>query len=166
MNLRTVGIRNKEPGASTLPAHPASRRLVGFGLLLSALGVSALAQYAIDWHTVDGGGGTSTGGVYSVRGSIGQADAGPVLAGDLFTVQGGFWALPVAVQPLDAPVLLIGPSDPGFATISWSPPTPGFVLQVSPTLAPPAWVNAPSGGTNPVTVPATLPTLFYRLHKP
>lgn len=37
---------------------------------------AALAQsYSIDWFTIDGGGGTSTGGVYSVSGTIGQPDA-------------------------------------------------------------------------------------------
>ena len=37
----------------------------------------AYAQtYSIDWSTIDGGGGTSTGGVYSVSGTIGQPDAG------------------------------------------------------------------------------------------
>jgi hypothetical protein len=45
--------------------------------LFSALCFAALAQYAINWHTIDAGGGTSTGGVYSVSGSIGQPDAGP-----------------------------------------------------------------------------------------
>ena len=31
-----------------------------------------LAQnYSIDWSTIDGGGGTSTGGVYTVSGTIG-----------------------------------------------------------------------------------------------
>ena len=49
--------------------------------LLPALGwllaTGALAQtYSIDWYTIDGGGGTSTGGVYSVSGTIGQPDAG------------------------------------------------------------------------------------------
>ena len=33
-------------------------------------------SYQIDWFTIDGGGGTSTGGVYSVSGTIGQPDAG------------------------------------------------------------------------------------------
>ena len=52
------------------------------GLLLSLVSafsfqLSAFSQsYAIDWHTIDGGGGTSTGGVYSVSGTIGQAGAG------------------------------------------------------------------------------------------
>ncbi len=50
--------------------------------------------------------------------------------------------------------------------ISWTPPTPGFVLQQSDSLLPAAWTNAPSGPTNPATVPATLPARFYRLFKP
>jgi hypothetical protein len=29
----------------------------------------------LDWFTIDGGGGTSTGGVYAVSGTIGQPDA-------------------------------------------------------------------------------------------
>jgi hypothetical protein len=43
-------------------------------LLLS--GICAHAQnFSIDWFTIDGGGGTSTGGLYSVIGTIGQPDA-------------------------------------------------------------------------------------------
>ena len=30
----------------------------------------AVAQYTIDWSTIDGGGGTSTGGTYQVSGTI------------------------------------------------------------------------------------------------
>lgn len=47
-----------------------------FCILHFAFCISASAQYAINWHTIDGGGGTSTGGVYAIRGTIGQPDAG------------------------------------------------------------------------------------------
>ena len=40
---------------------------------------AGLAQYSIAWQTIDGGGGTSTGGVHSVSGAIGQPDAGPTM---------------------------------------------------------------------------------------
>jgi len=126
---------------------------------------AALAQYAINWFTVDGGGGTSTGGVYTVSGTIGQSDAG-VMSGGNFTLTGGFWAFAAVVQTPGAPTLSIVASGPGQATISWSPATPGFVLQEPLSLAPASWADSPSGATNPVTVPATLPTKFYRLHKP
>jgi len=55
---------------------------------------------------------------------------------------------------------------PGQATVSWSPNTPGFVLQETLSLSPSIWVNAPSGAANPVIVSATLPTKSYRLFKP
>ncbi len=48
-------------------------------------------SYSIDWSTIDGGSGTSTGGGYSVSGSIGQPDAGK-MSGGIFTLDGGFWS--------------------------------------------------------------------------
>ena len=61
-------------------------------LVLSCLAAPALAQYTIPWHTIDGGGGTSSGGGYTLSGTIGQADAGGVLTGGAYTLVGGFWA--------------------------------------------------------------------------
>ena len=71
-----------------------------------------------------------------------------------------------SVALFSAPVLSIVPPSPGFATISWTPGTPGFMLQENLNLATTNWVNSPSGGTNPVVVPAALPAKFYRLYKP
>ena len=98
---------------------------------------SRAQQYSIDWHTIDGGGGASTGGVYSVSGTIGQPDAGGPLTGGSFSLIGGFWALPAAVQTPGAPTLGITLGVPSFTTISWSPATPGFVLQHSDSLTNP-----------------------------
>lgn len=120
----------------------------------------------MDWHTIDGGGGTSTGGVYAVSGTIGQPDAGGPMTNGQYSVTGGFWALPVAVPVPGAPTLTIVPATPGNARISWSPNTPGFVLQETPSLSVTNWVNSGSGATNPIVVPATQPTKFYRLFKP
>jgi hypothetical protein len=59
---------------------------------------SALAQaggpYDLSWSTIDGGGATfSTGGPYSLGGTIGQPDAGPAapMTGGAFSLVGGFW---------------------------------------------------------------------------
>jgi hypothetical protein len=122
--------------------------------------------YTIDWHTVDGGGGASTGGVYSVSGTVGQPDAGGPTTNGQYAVSGGFWALPMAVQVSNAPVLTILPATPGNAILSWAPNTPGFILQETWSLSPAHWTNSPSGATNPIVVPATLPTRFYRLQRP
>jgi hypothetical protein len=127
---------------------------------------SASAQYSIDWFKVAGGGGTSTNAQYSLSGTIGQPDAGGPLTNGQFSVTGGFWVLPQAVQVVGAPTLTIVPASPGHATISWSPNTPGFVLQETWSLAPANWTNSTSGSTNPITLPTTVPGKFFRLFKP
>ena len=127
---------------------------------------TVLAQYSIDWHTIDGGGGTSTGGVYSVSGTIGQPDASttPMTGGD-YSLMGGFWSL-YAVQTPGAPLLSIAAAAPGEATISWEPDASGWVLQETLSLNPTNWMNSTSGSTNPITVPSSGNTKYYRLFKP
>ena len=73
---------------------PVSRLLL-LAALLFLLASVALAQtgggYDLTWSTVDGGGYTfSTGGGYSLGGTVGQPDAG-VLSGGGYTLAGGFW---------------------------------------------------------------------------
>ena len=46
--------------------------------------------YDLSWYTLDGGGGSSSGGGYSLSGTIGQPDAGTVSGGG-YTLLGGFW---------------------------------------------------------------------------
>ena len=48
--------------------------LVMLAALVSAVGVSALGGYTLDWWSANGGGETSGAGVYSISGSIGQPD--------------------------------------------------------------------------------------------
>ena len=69
-------------------------------LFLTAASV-VLAQsggdYDLSWSTVDGGGGKfSTGGVYALGGTIGQADVGSMSGGG-YTLAGGFWSEAVSV---------------------------------------------------------------------
>jgi hypothetical protein len=60
-------------------------------LLVLMFSLSVIADYSIDWSTLDGGGGTSTGGNYSLTGTIGQHDADTVASGGDYVVSGGFW---------------------------------------------------------------------------
>jgi hypothetical protein len=140
------------------------KKLILFFGLLSP--VASFAQYSIDWSTIDGGGGTSTNGQFTLSGTIGQPDAGGPMTNGQFSVTGGFWVLPTAVQVAGAPTLKIVPATPGNASISWSPNTPGYVLQETLSLASANWTNSTSGTTNPIVVPATVPAKFYRLFKP
>ena len=130
------------------------------------LGLGICAQtYTIDWHTVDGGGGTSSGGVFTVSGTVGQPDAGLTLTGGPYSLQGGFWAL-FAIQTPGAPLLSITAAGPEQATISWEPDDPGWVLQETTSLILSNWVDAASGSANPTTVPVIGPRTYYRLHRP
>lgn len=145
------------------------KQIFALTLLSVLLGFSVTSQaqtYAINWATIDGGGGTSTGGVYSVSGTIGQPDASGPMTNGVYSVTGGFWPLPTVIQTPGAPVLSIAATSPGQATISWTPSTAGFVLQETWSLATPNWTNSTSGAANPVIVPAAVPGKFYRLFKP
>ena len=67
------------------------KALVLLVLLLFLLTSSALAgleDFSLHWWTVDGGGGTSQGGIYALSYTIGQPDAGYSTGGD-YTLTGG-----------------------------------------------------------------------------
>lgn len=79
-----------------MPESLVLKKLLIVGVLLTAGAASAQtdgpATFSIDWYTVDGGGGTSTGGSFSLSGTIGQHDAHPeAAAGGAYSLAGGFW---------------------------------------------------------------------------
>jgi hypothetical protein len=134
-------------------------------MLLLGAGPGARAQsYSIDWFTMDGGGGVSSGGSYTLSGTIGQPDAGTSSAGN-YALQGGFWPGVLVVPPGEAPAMFIQLAT-GNVTISWSPATPGFVLEVNDSVSSGSWNPTPSGSTNPVTLAVGAGAKFYRLRKP
>lgn len=150
------------------------RRLLLACLLQAVLCLVAKAQpYAIDWFTIDGGGGTSTGGVYSVSGTIGQPDAGPAMTGGNYTLTGGFWSLISVIQTPGAPTLYIRQFN-GVVTVSWEQPAAGWVLEATPTLSgqPASWQVVPAEQYQSnvtelfVTIPASENQRFYRLRRP
>jgi|SRR5215471_8442450 len=119
-------------------------------LLVSSLvlAFSARAQnYSIDWFTIDGGGGTSTGGVYSVSGTIGQPDAGH-MSGGSYTIDGGFWGIIAAIQVPGSPLLRVVLSGTNTVVVAWPAPSTGFSLQQNPAVGTTNW----SGVTNNVLV--------------
>jgi hypothetical protein len=65
------------------------------------------AQLRVDWYTIDGGGGTSSGGGLTLTGTIGQPDAGTAIGGAL-EARCGFWA----VGPAGCAVDLNGDGQP------------------------------------------------------
>lgn len=88
---------------------------ITLGLLVS-LSAGAIADYAVNWFTIDNGGArTATGGAFALSGTIGQPDAGPMLTGGSFTLVGGFWSPPRTTCPADLDGNgTIDPSDSNF----------------------------------------------------
>jgi hypothetical protein len=131
-----------------------------FGLLFS---VRSFAQpYYIDWHKVAGGGGTSTGGVYSLSGTIGQHDAGGPLTNINYFVSGGFWTI-YAVQVPGAPLLTIS-NQANQVIVFWSPSATGWTLQTNATLPAGTWGNyLGTVVNNSAMIAPPAGNLFFRL---
>jgi hypothetical protein len=106
--------------------------------LLSLLALVASAQtYSIDWHKIAGGGGTSTGGLYSISGTLGQHDASDAKSGGNYSITGGYWALINVVLTPGVTPLLIVPNGANSVKILWpDPATNTYTLQQSANLAP------------------------------
>lgn len=145
---------------------------LGLAVLLCAATPLLAQPYTIDWSTIDGGGGTSTGGVYSVSGTIGQPDAG-LMSGGNYTLAGGFWGIIAAIQTPGAPLLTITRTTTNSVLVSWPLPADGWVLEEVSALSgsPPPWSQiSPPYQTNSVlswiTVPHPVGNRYYRLYKP
>src|SRR5438874_13141795 len=105
------------------------KRLILSAVAMLLLTLTLNAQpYAIDWYKVAGGGGTSTGGVYSVSGTAGQPDAGTMTGGS-YGLVGGFWSLIAVVPTAGAPLLTIKRTTTNTVAVSWPSPSTGFLLQ-------------------------------------
>ena len=91
---------------SVVSGKPNGRRLAAafaFGVLSL---IPAHAQnFAIDWFTIDGGGGPCSGEIFYLDGTIGQPDAATA-SGGIFRIEGGFWGL---FAPGVAPAAALAP---------------------------------------------------------
>jgi hypothetical protein len=147
-----------------------SRLLVALLLLWWGTTISQAQSFSVDWFTIDGGGGTSMGGVYSVSGTVGQPDAGGAMTGESYSVTGGFWSL-FAVQTSGAPLLKIFGTATNIVVVSWSSSSLGWNLQQITNFSTTNWF-APSESVNDDTtnkfiiVNPPVGNRFYRLFKP
>src|SRR5213080_4072987 len=139
---------------------------------LLCLPVQSQAQSAgrfdLTWSTIDGGGGTSSGGQFTTSGTAGQQDAG-TLSGGNFKVEGGFWSAVTVQQLPGAPILKIKLINGGMAVLSWPLSVTGFSLQETAAVAQPnSWSATPqpivdAAAEHTVTVPAIGLVKCYRL---
>ena len=143
-------------------------------VVLAVAASSARAQsYSIDWYTIDGGGGTSTGGVYTVSGTIGQPDAGHMSGGN-YTIDGGFWGIIAAIQTPGAPTLRVVRTTTNTVVLAWPAPSTGFNLQQNAAVNNAATWGAVSSVTSSNIVGSEIQVIvsppvgnrFYRLKSP
>ena len=141
--------------------------LLCFIILHSSFCLRAWGQsYSVDWAKVSGGGGASTGGVYTVSGTIGQPDSGGPMTGGNYTLTGGFWSLISVVETPGAPPLAISHAA-STVTVYWHNVSGRTLQQNSSATAPPGW-SASSGvttanGTNYLNLALPTGHLFFRL---
>ena len=141
-------------------------------LLPFALAVSASAQLAIDWSTIDGGGGTSSGGSYTVRGTVGQPDAATPRTGGTFVAGGGFW-YGIVLAP-ELPTLGIERRPNGNIRVFWEDPGDTLVLEQSGpanALEPGSFTDHPGpylldGSTRYIEITNPSGKRFFRLSTP
>lgn len=129
-------------------------------------------NYAINWYSIAGGGGTSSGGVFSISGTIGQPDAGLLTAAN-YSMVGGFWSiLSYGQPPVQPPVLTVSLAGNNTVVVEWpSSTSAAFLLQQSTDLYGQGWAHAPqpvtdNGITKSVTITPAVGNLFFRLFAP
>lgn len=128
------------------------------------------AQFAIDWFTVEGGGGTSGGGAYQLSATAGQPDAVGFVYGTGSFLLGGYWSIAFEGPQLAIELL----PDRRTVKVSWPRWASDYVLEQGVTLSglpEPDWPDDVPPETYLVDdchyfilVPASVSSRFYRLH--
>lgn len=151
-------------------ASPSFQRSILLVVACLCLSRPLLAQFAVDWDAVSGGGGPSTGGDHTLQGTVGQPATG-TQTGDRYALTSGFWSRVTVVSTPGAPALRVtwNTQAPGLR-LSWPQPAEGWVLQETQVLSGSAteWVTlaGPYGNTGTqleVVVAIPQGQRFYRL---
>ena len=126
--------------------------------------------YSVAWYKVAGGGGTSTDGVYTASGTIGQPDAGGPMTGGNYSLTGGFWSLYVPRGPV-RPLLRILITTTNTVMVYWPSPATGWNLQVNTNLSTADWASPlepvqDNGMLKYIIVNPPTGSRFYRLKNP
>lgn len=112
--------------------------------------------------------GISTGGVYSISGTVGQVEAGGMMSGEAYSLTGGFWNSSSTVEEPAATKLTVQVTGPGVVVVSWPSPSTGLFLEQSSSLSFPDWTAASEtvtddGTTKSIVISPTATHRYYRL---
>jgi hypothetical protein len=171
----TIGAHPKAAPCTSRPRlpHLLVLRTLAAGLMtLASLSFGQSGHpFELSWSAIAGSGGQSSGGPFSISGTLGQAGAG-VLDGGNYSCLSGFWAITRAIQEPGAPLLRITRGGQEMI-LSWPDPSTGFELQETSALvgSPLPWTSvgqAPTvvNGEKQVRLPAAGEHRFFRLRKP
>src|SRR5947208_3416149 len=160
-----TGVRSPPEKLATVHMKPFMKIPFCAAVAAIAAAFAARADFAVDWYTISGGGGVSTGSVYQVTATIGQPAADAMSAGR-YTVQSGFWGLIAAVQTPGTLLLRIALTATNTAVLSWPVGPTEFILQQNSDLSTTNWVcvsQAPVavGEENQVIVQPPAGNRFY-----
>lgn len=122
--------------------------------------------FQIEHLGIGAGGGTSSGGNFTLTASVGAIGAGDSMGGS-FTLEGGDLAMFFIVQTPGAPTLNLTRSGSN-AVLSWPTSETGYILEQTSNLTNPSWSGVgvapvPVGDALQVTVPITGTSRFFRL---
>jgi hypothetical protein len=148
-----------------------ARATILAALLAMATTGSQAQSYRGGKSGLHSGGGTSRGGDYEIKGSIGIVDRRPTLQSQEYALAGGVVALVTAVQTPDAPVLHLSLSATNTVLLSWEATITDFVLEQSSDANGSAWTSVETatvtvGANQNVSLPLTAGNKFFRLRKP
>jgi hypothetical protein len=161
-----------ERGPSRAELRAGERRRAMLAILCSCAMLLPLSRglgqsFVLDWWDADAGA-TSSGGIYSLSGTLGQPDAG-ILTGGPFTLVGGFWGAFPSLQPNPSPpwVSITATSTNTFL-LSWPFVSTPVVVQTKGDPGSTGWsdtnlIPANNGVTSSVVLPPASGTRFYRL---
>lgn len=128
------------------------------------------AQFAVDWFTLDGGGGTSLGGGFALDSAIGQNASPAPLHGGNYSLETDFiWLFNSQTVPPPLIAIRLGPANS--VVFSWPFLPSGFILQEKADLFMTNWTTTPLDVTDHGNGSWTIPlpaagSRFYRLFKP
>jgi hypothetical protein len=161
-----------KPGSTAALGVSINRKLWPAVLLVSLLlclhaGKTRAQSFDVGWFSIDGGGGVSSGGEFSISGIVGQPDAG-IMTGGEFALEGGFWGVILDVQTPGSPPLNITLTPTNTVVLTWPAASTGFALQQNTDLSTVNWqpvTNAVSvvGDMNQVIIDSPPGNDFFRL---
>lgn len=141
------------------------------GFVLTTFGAWSVAAQglSIDSHSIGGGGGLSSGGAFTLNGTISQVESGAAVAGGHFAIQSGFWNVVTLLPIPGGPTLTIqrvGTS----VMLSWDSAT-GWSLQQNSQLSESGWsaftgLISDDGTTKTATYPLSSRVEFFQLFHP